>query len=204
MSTKRQDPPQDELLDHEADGIREFDNALPRWWLHGFYFTIAFAVVYMVNYHVLPTPMFGKAGMAAEYQAEMRGVPNPAPTPPPAGSGNVVLVALEDEPSLTKGRAIFEGPDNVCSACHRPDLGGLIGPNLTDDHWLHGCAVSDIVTSIKTGYPMKGMLPFGSDKPLTDEQLLQVASYVVSRHGSSPAAPKPIDQERDVTCRRDD
>ena len=203
MSTERDDSTQDELLDHEADGIREFDNALPRWWLHGFYFTIAFAVVYMINYHVLSTPVFGNAGMAEEYQAELRGVPNRAPAARPAGSASAVLVALKDEPSLAKGRAIFEGPDNVCSACHRPDLGGLVGPNLTDDFWLHGCAVTDIVTSIKTGYPMKGMLAFGSDKPLTDEQLLQVASYVVSKQGSSPANPKPTDPERDVTCRRD-
>lgn len=204
MSTKRDDPRQDQLLDHEADGIREFDNALPRWWLHGFYFTIAFAAVYMLNYHVLSTPLFGKAGMAAEYQAELRAATAAAPTPPPAGSAHAVFVALEDETSLTKGRTIFEGPDNVCASCHRPDLGGMIGPNLTDDYWLHGCSVPDIVTSIKTGYPLKGMMPFGTNKPLTDEQLLEVASYVLSRHGSSPAAPKPIDPERDVTCRRGD
>lgn len=203
MSTERHDSTRDELLDHEADGIREFDNALPRWWLHGFYFTIAFAVVYMINYHVLSTPAFGNAGMAEEYRAELRGVTNRAPAPRPAGSPGAVLVALDDAPSLAKGRAIFEGPENVCSACHRPDLGGLVGPNLTDNYWLHGCGVNEIVTSIKTGYPMKGMLPFGSDKPLTDEQLLQVASYVLSKQGTSPANPKPIDPERDVTCRRD-
>jgi len=201
MSAERHDSTRDELLDHDADGIREFDNALPRWWLHGFYFTIAFAVVYMVNYHVLPTPVFGRAGMAEEYQAEMRGVTNRAPAPRPAGSATAVLVALTDEPSLTKGRTIFEGPDHVCASCHRPDLGGLVGPNLTDNYWLHGCAITDIVTSIKTGYPMKGMMPFGTEKPLTDEQVLQVASYVMSKHGSSPANPKPIDPERDVTCR---
>lgn len=200
MSAKGPDPTRDELLDHEADGIREFDNALPRWWLHGFYFTIAFAVVYMVNYHVLSRPVFGKAGMAAEYEAELHAVTSAGPAPAPGGSVKATLVALVDEPSLTKGRAIFEGPDNVCSSCHRPDLGGMIGPNLTDEYWLHGCTVSDIVTSIKTGYPLQGMMPFGTNKPLTDEQVLQVASYVRSRQKSSPAGPKPIDPSRDVVC----
>jgi cytochrome c oxidase cbb3-type subunit III len=201
MMTKEHDSNRDELLDHVADGIREFDNALPRWWLYGFYFTIAFAVVYMVNYHVLTTPVFGKAGMAAEYRAELDAAKITAPTRLPGGSANALLVALTDEPSLTKGRTIFENPDNVCSSCHRPDLGGMVGPNLTDDYWLHGCAVRDVVTSIKTGYPLKGMMPFGTGKPLTDEQLLQLASYVMSKRGSSPAGPKPIDPERDVICR---
>ena len=199
MSARGDDPNRDRLLDHEADGIREFDNALPRWWLYGFYLTIVFAAVYVVNYHVLAAPLFGRPGMVAEYEAEVEAAPRV--TAAPAAGAAVALVALRDEPSLAQGRSIFEGPDNVCSSCHRADLGGTIGPNLTDEYWLHGCSLQQIVTSIRTGFPMKGMMPFGTGKPLTDTQVLQVASYVMARRGSSPADPKPIDPERDVACR---
>jgi cytochrome c oxidase cbb3-type subunit 3 len=195
MSSERK---RDELLDHEADGIREFDNALPRWWLYGFYFTIAWAVVYTVNYHVLTTPLWGHAGMIAEYEAELAAAPKPA-GPDPAAAAS--LVALTADADLAQGKALFEGPDNVCSSCHRPDLGGLIGPDLTDDKWIHGCSIGEIVTSIKTGYPLKGMLPYGTGKALTDPQVLQVASYVMSKRGSRPVDPKPIDATREVDCR---
>ena len=191
----------DQLLDHDADGIREFNNDLPRWWLYGFYFTIAFAALYLVNYHVLPRPLFGHKGMVAEYQAELEAASRAAASRPVDAKPRAPLVALTDSPSLEKGRAIFDGPDNVCFSCHRKDLGGLVGPNLTDDYWLHGCSVDDVVKSITTGYPLKGMMPYGVGKPLTEEQVLQVASYVLSTRGSSPEAPKPIDPERDKTCR---
>jgi cytochrome c oxidase cbb3-type subunit III len=192
----------DELLDHEADGIREFDNALPRWWLYGFYFTIVLAVVYMLNYHVLATPLVGKAGMAAEYNAEVAAARAAGAARAKAGGGTgAALVALTDPASLAAGKAIFEGPDNVCYSCHRPDLGGMIGPNLTDDKWLHSCGVEAVVESIKTGYPLKGMMPFGTGKALTDQQVLQVASYVLSKHGSNPPNPKPSEPDRDIDCK---
>jgi len=191
-------PGRDELLDHDADGIREFDNALPRWWLYGFYLTIAFSIVYLVNYHVLPKPLFGHPGMVAEYQAELEAASRTAALRPAAAHAG--LPRLTDAAGLAKGKAIFEGPDSVCFSCHRADLGGLVGPNLTDDLWLHGCAMGDVMTSIKTGYPLKGMLPYGIGKPLTDEQVQQVASYVLSKRGSAPPNPKPIDPERDKAC----
>jgi cytochrome c oxidase cbb3-type subunit 3 len=190
----------DELLDHDADGIRDFDNDLPRWWLYGFYVTIAFAALYLVNYHVLPKPVFGHQGMVAEYQAELEAASREAAGRPHDTRPRAALVALTDAPSLEKGRTIFEGPDNVCFSCHRKDLGGLVGPNLTDDRWLHGCAIDDVVKSITTGYPLKGMMPYGVGKPLTEEQVLDVASYVLSKRGSSPAAPKPVDPERERAC----
>jgi cytochrome c oxidase cbb3-type subunit 3 len=193
-------PTRDELLSHEADGIREFDNALPRWWLYGFYFTIAFAAVYLVNYHVLAKPLFGAPSLAAEYAADVERASRGSAPSGDHGPAVTAVAALTDRDSLEKGRAIFEGPDNTCFACHRADLGGLVGPNLTDRQWLHGCTAGDLVRDVKGGFPQKGMLPFGTGKVLTDDQVLQVVSYVLSKQGSNPPNPKPIDPERDTEC----
>ena len=190
-------PTRDELLDHEADGIREFDNALPRWWLYGFYFTIAFAVVYLVNYHVLPTPLVGSS-IEAEYRAEVAAASPASAAGAPAAT--VTLAALTDADSVAKGQAIFTSTTSLCSSCHRPDLGGLVGPNLTDDQWLHGCTPAEIVRNITTGFPPRGMLPYGGGPKLTDQQLLQVASFVLSKRGSHPPNPKAIDPARDKAC----
>jgi cytochrome c oxidase cbb3-type subunit III len=187
----------DELLDHDADGIREFDNALPRWWLYGFYVTIVFALVYVVNYHVLPTPVVGLAGMEAEYRAEVAAA---APMSPGPAAPAATLAALTDAASLAKGEAIFTSQTSLCSSCHRTDLGGLVGPNLTDALWLHGCTAGDIARNIATGFPPRGMLPYGGGPKLTDEQLLQLASFVLSKHGSQPPNPKAIDPARDKAC----
>ncbi len=116
----------DELLDHDADGIREFDNDLPRWWLYGFYFTIVFGVVYFVNYHMLASPFMGEKTVVAEYREEMAAAAAAAPQKPVVVS--TALVALTDADSLAKGKAIFESQTHPCVACHRADLGGLVGP----------------------------------------------------------------------------
>src|SRR6188472_2703779 len=97
----------DELMDHEADGIREFDNALPRWWLYGFYVTILFAVVYLVNYHLLSTPFLGASTVAAEYAADVKAHPKAA-----GDSGAAAIPVLTDADSLSKGKAIFESQTN--------------------------------------------------------------------------------------------
>lgn len=192
MSDKR-----DELLDHEVDGIRELDNALPRWWLYGFYFTIVFGVAYFVNYHALPTPFFGKSTLAAEHAADVAAAE--ALRPKPAAS-TAAIALRKDDASLSRGKEIFEGQTNACHACHRADLGGLIGPNLTDDFWLHGCGPADIAKSITTGYPDKGMQPFGTTMRLTETQMADLVSYLVSKQGSTPAGAKPADAARDAAC----
>jgi cytochrome c oxidase cbb3-type subunit III len=197
----------DELLEHEADGIREFDNDLPRWWLYGFYLTVVFAVIYMVNYHVVSTPFLGPATVVAEYEADVQANAallaarrKASPLEPGGAAGGAAVTALTDAQSLDQGRTIFESATSLCSSCHRPDLGGLVGPNLTDEGWLHGCKVDEVMTSIRTGYPTRGMLPFGGGAELSNDQLRQLASYVLSKRGSLPAAPKPPDAEREKTC----
>jgi cytochrome c oxidase cbb3-type subunit 3 len=189
----------DELLDHEADGIREFDNALPRWWLYGFYFTIVFGVLYVVNYHVLASPFLGDRTVVAEYNAEMAAAAAARPARPVAPAET--LVALTDGDSLAKGKALFESQTNPCMACHRPDLGGLVGPDLTDDFWMHGCSAGAIVQSIRVGYPASGMLPYGGGPALGDDQMLQLASYILSKRGSNPPGAKPRTAEREVECK---
>jgi cytochrome c oxidase cbb3-type subunit III len=189
----------DELLSHDYDGIREFDNALPRWWLYGFYFTIAFSLVYAVNYHVLTTPLWGKPGMVAEYDAEIEAATRLAADRPAASGSSAALVALTDEASLAKGQEIYEGA-NLCHACHRRDLGGMVGPNLTDNLWIHGCTPAELVKNIATGFPSQGMLPYGSGTRLSDEQLLQLVSYILSKQGTTPANPRAVDANRETAC----
>ena len=195
----RIDETRDQLLAHEADGIREFDNALPRWWLYGFYFTIVFGVAYFINYHLLTSPFMGHRTLAEEYVAEMQAAPHTHAHD--ARGGSAALVAFTDAANLAKGEAIFNGQRNLCHACHRKDLGGVVGPNLTDDRWLHGCTAGELAQTVTTGFPQKGMLPFGSGQRLTDEELLQVVSYVLSRRGTQPDKPKATEPDRDKDCK---
>ena len=197
------DNEKDRLLEHDADGIREYDNSLPRWWPYGFYLMIVLSAVYLFYYHMYTGPdwnflWYGPRTQEAEYSAEMKSAEKAVANAPK--KPKVAMVVLTDAPSLEKGKAIFNSTTSLCFTCHREDLGGQVGPNLTDEYWIHGCSLEDIVKSITTGFPDKGMLPYGSSNRLTDEELVQVASYILSKQGSNPADPKPIEDGRDVKC----
>jgi len=192
----------DKLLDHDADGIQEFDNNLPKWWLYGFYVTIALSVVYMFYYHVYSGPSwnvlwFWERGSTSEYTAEVASAKAMYANAPKKGPIKAVL--LTDAASLEKGKDIFENK-NLCVTCHRADLGGQVGPNLTDSLWINGCSLEEIMTNITTGFPDKGMIPYGSGTKLSDEELMQVASYVISKRGTNPVDAKPVDPARELPC----
>ena len=95
------------------------------------------------------------------------------------------VVYLTDATSLGEGKKIFT---TICAACHLADGGGSVGPNLTDDYWLHGGGIKDIFKTIKYGWPEKGMKSWKDD--YTPVQIAQLASYVKSLHGTKPGKPK--------------
>lgn len=179
----------DVLLDHDYDGIKELDNALPPWWKYGFYITVAVAILYIFNFHVFE---YGK-DPEQEYLAEMEQGKKmeeayKAKTKNLVDENNIVLA---DAVGIAEGQAIYK---QSCVACHGQNGEGGIGPNLTDEYWLHGAAMNDIYKTIKLGYPEKGMQSWES--MFTPVQIKNLASYVKSIKGTKPANAKAPQGER--------
>lgn len=174
----------DVMLDHDYDGIRELDNALPPWWKYGFYVTIIFAGIYLYRYQ------YSHLGMnpQEEYLAEVQEAKE-SQAAYLANAANKVdesnVTPLTDAASLDAGKNVFQ---STCAACHLKDGGGSVGPNLTDDYWIHGGGIKDIFKSIKYGWQEKGMKSWKDD--FSPKQIQQIASYVKSLHGTHPATPK--------------
>lgn len=173
------------LMDHEADGIKELDNLLPSWWVWLFNLTIAFAVVYMVYYHV------AKAGdlQVAEYTKEwQRGEEIKNASIAKFEADIASLTPATDPAVLGEGQRLYI---NYCAPCHRVDGGGLVGPNLCDDYWIHGSNYVDTVKTIINGVPAKGMLTWRG--VLTPDQIKAVGSYIYTLRGTNPKNPKPAE-----------
>ncbi len=171
-------------LGHDYDGIRELDNRLPPWWLYGFYLTIIFAGLYLYRYHVAKSAPLSKQELAisleqaaAEKETYLKKSAN--------NIDENTVVYLTSPADHEAGKAIFI---TICAACHLPDGGGLVGPNMTDNYFLHGGSIKDLFKTIKYGYPEKGMKSWKDDYSPT--QIAQLASYVKSLVGTKPAVPK--------------
>jgi len=175
---------QDEIaFDHAFDGIRELDNKLPPWWLGMFYICIVIAVAYFAYYEVLG---LGDSS-AVQYEKEMAQAED-AKKLRLAAMGSQIdenSVTLADAAGIEAGQAEFVAK---CAACHLADGGGIVGPNLTDKYWLHGGDLKSIFKTIKYGVPAKGMIAWESQ--LTPVQIQNVASFIMSLQGTTPATPK--------------
>ncbi len=172
------------LLEHDYDGIKELDNRIPPWFQYLFYGTIIFAIYYMFNYEIFKT---GES-QAEEYMAEVHAAEVQQAQLEKSGAlvNAETVTRLTDPADLAEGKDIFK---SNCVACHGPEGGGVVGPNLTDDYWIHGGGIKNIYTTISEGVPSKGMVSWKTQ--LNPKQIQKVASFVMSIHGTNPANPKP-------------
>jgi cytochrome c oxidase cbb3-type subunit 3 len=184
------------LLDHEYDGIRELDNKLPRWWVWLFYGTIIFAGVYLGYYHVFAKGDLAKKGqMLTEYNREMQiGDALKAAATTKFEASIPTLQPSKDPIVIEQGHQMFL---RLCAPCHRADGGGLVGPNLCDDYWIHGSNFSDNVTTIWNGVPAKGMITWKNS--LKPSEVYNVASFIYTLRGTHPANPKPPENQTPVS-----
>ncbi|MGZ3931112.1 MAG: cbb3-type cytochrome c oxidase N-terminal domain-containing protein [Bacteroidia bacterium] len=172
------------MLSHNYDGIRELDNDLPPWWKYGFYLTIVVAVVYLIHYHVIHTGDL----QVTEYNKEVEKGKQEVAEYMKNASNNVdeTTVKMLEGADLESGKGIFI---STCAACHGKLGEGGVGPNLTDEYWLHGGSLQDIFKTIKYGWPDKGMKSWKED--LSPVQMAQVASYIRTLKGTLPLNGKP-------------
>lgn len=174
-------------LDHNYDGIRELDNHLPPWWKWLFYATIVFAGVYVVLYHFSDSlPL-----QEDEYQAQIIEAEETKrkflASQPQSAIDEATLTYSADPAILEKGKSVFTG--NNCGGCHRDDGGGNnIGPNLTDQYWLHGGDVKEVFNTVKNGVVDKGMPAWG--KSMSPQDVRDVTFYILSLQGTNPANAK--------------
>lgn len=170
----------DILMEHQFDGISELDNPTPAWFMWLFYGTIAFALVYMVYYHVLDYGLMQEE----EYEIEMVAAQEERKIFLASSANNIdessVKVSTEAG-TIDAGKSVYTAN---CVACHGDKGQGSVGPNLTDPYWIHGGTVGSIFKTIKYGVPEKGMISW--EKMLTPKQISDLSNYILSLKGTNP------------------
>lgn len=170
-------------MDHEYDGIRELDNNLPPWWIYSFYISIVWSILYIGYYH-----MGGDGVLSIEsYENEMAEakIEKAEIAKLMASKVDESNVAMADAGGIIDGSEIFK---TNCAACHGTAGEGSVGPNLTDNYWLHGGDLTSVYKLIKVGAAEKGMKSWEAE--LSSVQIKNVASYIKTLGGTNPPNPK--------------
>lgn len=180
---KQEEDPSGRLLDHIYDGIQEYDNPLPRWWVALFWITIFFSPLYVLYYHagpgLLDIDAYNK-DMVAFYDLQAQQLLAMGPI------DENMLAGLTQESAMMAGAAqVFQVR---CSSCHGQLGEGSIGPNLTDDYWIHGGQLVEILQVVTDGVPAKGMVAWKAQ--LSPAELLSVSAYVGTLRGTDPPRAK--------------
>ena len=166
--------PDDGKTVHVYDGIEEQDNHLPNWWLFTLYGACVFALGYWIYFQAYGT---GRSPLQA-YQHE-KATQKRAEAAQLMALGELTddqLLAMSKNPAILKeGAEIFT---TTCFACHLANGGGRIGPNLTDEFWMHGGKPTDILRTVRVGVPDKGMLAWGQQ--IGEQKVRAVTAYVLT------------------------
>lgn len=200
---KNQEP---DTTGHEWDGIQEYNNPLPRWWVWIFYATIVWGIWYTIAYPAWPMISGATEGYkgwstranVAEEIAEAEAAN--ATINEKLASVELASITGDDELqgyARSAGEAVF---NTWCVQCHGREGGGAVGyPTLSDDDWLWGGTMEDIHTSVTVGIRdasdedwlrQSEMPAFGADELLNDEEIDQVVNYVMSLSGEPQDASK--------------
>lgn len=187
-ATQDQRSEKDILLDHEYDGIREYDNPIPGWWHLIFWASVLFAFPYYFFFHMSPlgwSPQEAyEAEMAAFYREKFAKFGDLEPTP-------ATIVGLsKNENYMNAVAGTFQGK---CASCHSKNGGGLVGPNLTDDHYKNVTEIADIYTVIKDGVVAKGMPAW--ERQLHPNEVVLLSAYVASLRGQNVDGLPPEGEE---------
>lgn len=178
----------DVLLDHDYDGIKELDNDLPPWWKYGFYLTIISSVVYMVGYHITGSFKLSHEEYVAEVaEGEAKEAAYRAKMAMNVDETNAVF--LTDADKIAIGKDLFM---KNCVACHGDKGQGIIGPNLTDNHWLYGNKPGEMYKIVKDG-TSKGMRPWKDD--ISAVNIQNIISFIHTLKGTNPAGAKAPEGE---------
>ncbi len=173
------------VMEHAYDGIVELDNPTPPWFMYLFYGTIGFGIVYLFLFHLTGV---GKL-QTDEYTQEVAVAEEKRAAYIKLVAGKInenTATRLTDAKALGEGQTLYT---QYCVACHGAAGQGGVGPNLTDEYWLHGGSVKAIFRTITEGVPEKGMLSW--KKQLNPLQVQQVTSFILSLQGTNPPGAKP-------------
>ncbi len=173
---------------HEVDGIQEYDNRLPNWWLYTLYGAIAFALFYWYAYHVFGVGELPREEWRREVAAAAAKQGKSVPV-----SAEALAELAKDPGVVAEGKAIFT---STCAPCHAVTGGGNIGPNLTDEYWLHGGSPDKIYATVRDGYTPKGMPAWGPQ--LGDQRVQAVVAYVLTLKNTHVPGGKPPQGEREA------
>lgn len=167
------------LLKHDYDGIRELDNRIPPWFHFLFYGTIVWGIIYMLVFHVFDD---GQVQLN-EYTTEINQAAIERQILIKSGVflNEESVTLANDAATLSEGKTIYM---KDCVTCHGQNGEGLVGPNLTDDFWIHGGGIKNIFKTIKYGVPSKGMISWQTQ--LDPKKMQAVGSFIISLHGTNP------------------